>query len=224
MADIKDSVDGPGSQVQDIAMIQMMLKVVKDAKGEPYLKVNYSGEWNAETKDAIARFQQDQKLIPPEQPLKGAPDAKLPVTPDAKVTVSPAAAKLPAAAPAALKATEKAGVVELKSATFQKLNAMLPPEYKDALILPGSKTVYFPGTDAAAKAAATHISAHPQLDRVFASKAASFINEFYRQTKIVLKASATGLRRDFAGQMTVTSHAGPGESNHQFGKAADIGF
>ena len=89
MADIKDSVDGPGSQVQDIAMIQMMLKVVKDAKGAPYLKVNYSGEWNAETKDAITRFQQDQKLIPPEQPLKGLPDAKLPVTPDAKVAVSP---------------------------------------------------------------------------------------------------------------------------------------
>jgi hypothetical protein len=141
--------------------------------------------------------------------------------------MAPPAAKGPvpmAGAPAAQKATEKAGIVELKSATFERLNAVLPPEYKDAMILPGSKTVYLPGHAEAAKAAATHIIGDPQLDRIFASKAANFVTEFYKQTKIVLKASKSGLRRDFTGQMTVISDAGPGESNHQFGKAADIGF
>ena len=45
-------------------MIQMMLKVIKDAKGVPYMKSNYTGTWNDDTKDAIIRFQKDNKLEP----------------------------------------------------------------------------------------------------------------------------------------------------------------
>jgi hypothetical protein len=187
MPDIKDTVNGSGSQVQDIAMVQMMLKVIKDAKGIPYLKTNYSGTWSDDTKDAIVRFQNDQKLI-------GG------------------------------KASETSGAVGAHSETFRKLNQLLPAQYKDAMILPGARTVYFPGSAKDAASSASHISSNQDLDMKFRLKAGQFVNEFYDQTKIVLKNTDSGLRRDFKSQMTVTSQAGPGESNHQFGQAADIGF
>jgi|SRR5579864_8013 len=199
MPDIKDSVGNAKGQVQDIAMVQMMLKVIKDAKGDPYLKVNYSGEWNDQTKDAIIRFQKDHKLLDPPA----------------------AAAKAGAPPPPA----EKEGIVDPKSATFKELNGALPVDYKDAIILPGAKTVYFPGSSADAKASSAKLKGELQLDMKFRVKAADFIDQFYNQTKIVLSTPAkTGMRRDFQGQMNVISNAGPGESNHQFGQAADIGF
>jgi hypothetical protein len=114
--------------------------------------------------------------------------------------------------------------VALKSATLEKLNALLPAPYKDAMILPGRKTVYFPGTAEEAKASATHIGSNAELEPMFRQKAANFVSQFYQQTKIALKATKSGLRRKFQEQMDVVSQAGPGESNHQFGQAADIGF
>jgi len=201
MADIKDSVSGAKSQVQDIAMVQMMLKVIKDAKGDAYLKVNYNGEWNDQTKDALIRFQKDHKLI------------DLPPAPGAK-----------AGAPLA-KALDKEGVVDTDSATLKALNAALPLDYKDAIILSGAKTVYFPGSNADAKASSSKVRGELQLEMKFRIKAADFIDQFYSQTKIVVSTPpGSGMRRDFQGQMNVTSQAGPGESNHQFGQAADIGF
>jgi hypothetical protein len=211
MPDIKDTISGPGSEPQDIAMVQMMLKVIKDAKGTPYLKVNYSGEWNIETNDAIIRFQQDNKLIklPPEE---------------GKVTTTGAPTKAPAVAGAAT-AFDKTGVVESKSATFRKLNDLLPPDYKDATILPGAKTIYFPGKASEATVSSNKIRSNLQLEAKFRQKVADFIDAFYKRTKIVLKSPPrSGGRRDFKEQMNVISQAGPGESNHQFGQAADIGF
>src|SRR5271168_1496659 len=223
MADIKDTVGGPGSQVQDIALIQMMLKVIKDAKGASYLKANYSGDWNDATKDAIIRFQKDNKLIAlPQDPgkdLKGGAPAR----PAGAAKVLPASMKLPAA-PQNTGMMDKEGIVALKSATLEKLNALLPATYKEAMILPGRKTVYFPGSAEDAKASATHIGTNPELEPMFRQKAADFVAQFYQQTKIALKATKSGMRRKFQEQMDVISQAGPGESNHQFGQAADIGF
>ena len=122
------------------------------------------------------------------------------------------------------KTSETSGAVGPHSETFRKLNQLLPTQYKDAMILPGARTVYFPGSAKDAASSASHISSNQDLDMKFRLKAGQFVSEFYEQTKIVLKNTGTGLRRDFKSQMTVTSQAGPGESNHQFGQAADIGF
>lgn len=65
MPDIKDSVgEGAMNAVHDIALVQVMLKVVKNAKGEAYLGTNYDGLYGKNTKGAITSFQQDQKIIP----------------------------------------------------------------------------------------------------------------------------------------------------------------
>lgn len=211
MADIKDTVSGASSQVQDIAMIQMMLKVIKDAKGVPYMKSNYTGTWNDDTKDAIVRFQKDNKLV------------ELP--PEAGKDVKAAAPAKDAAPPASKQDFDKAGVVAAGSATFKKLNNLLPADYKDAMILPGGTTVYFPGDAKVAKDVSTGLRAELQLDMKFRLKAADVVDTLYQQTKLIIKPPAnTGTRRNFASQMNVTSQAGPGESNHQFGQAADLGF
>jgi hypothetical protein len=221
MPDIKDTVGNAASQVQDVAMIQMMLKVIKDAKGTPYLKVNYSGTWDDGTKDAIIRFQKDNGLIDP------GPDPGIKLSgPGAKNDAAKSAAGAPDAgkAPAPAVKFDKAGEVAPKSPTLTKLNAVLDAKYKNALILPGTKTVYLPGEEADAAATAKRIGFDPELDMVFRQKAATFVEEFYKQTKIVLKAPpGSGSRRSFGKQMTVVAQAGPGESNHQFGRAADLG-
>jgi hypothetical protein len=206
MPDIKDVVNGTGSQVQDIAMIQMMLKVIKDAKAVPYLKVNYSGVWNADTQDAIQRFQTDQGLLATAKaPAKGGNVMEV-LAADLKVIAS-------------------TGLVEPNSKTLAALNKLLPADYKDAIILPGGHTVYLPGKAGDAAASSGKLRGEIQLDMKFRQKAADFVDAFYKQTKIVISTPpGTGTRRDFQGQMTVVSGAGPGESNHQFGQAADIGF
>ena len=120
---------------------------------------------------------------------------------------------------------DKAGVVGPKSATFQKLSDLLPAEYKGTMILPGGTTVYFPGAAKDATDSATALRTNLQLDQKFRLKAGDFVDELYAETKLVGKAPpGTGTRRDFAKQMTVISAAGPGESNHQFGQAADVGL
>ncbi|WP_046241434.1 peptidoglycan-binding domain-containing protein, partial [Delftia tsuruhatensis] len=63
MPDIKDSVgEGGSNQVHDVALLQAMLRVVKDAKNAPYLGVDYDGSYGAQTRAALERFQNDHKL------------------------------------------------------------------------------------------------------------------------------------------------------------------
>ena len=72
MPDIKDSVgQGETNNLHDVALVQVMLRVIKDAKGAAYLGGNYDGKFAPNTKDAIIRFQQDQKLIAPPAPKAG---------------------------------------------------------------------------------------------------------------------------------------------------------
>ena len=66
MSDIQDSV-GEGAaknNVHDLALVQAMLKVIKNATGQPYLSSNYDGVYGKDTKTAITKFQQDHKIIP----------------------------------------------------------------------------------------------------------------------------------------------------------------
>jgi peptidoglycan hydrolase-like protein with peptidoglycan-binding domain len=80
MPDIKDSVGESGTNnTHDVAIVQVMLRVIKDAKGVAYLGSNYDGKYGPSTKDAIIRFQQDQKLV------------ALPVQPAAAPKVAPGA-------------------------------------------------------------------------------------------------------------------------------------
>jgi hypothetical protein len=201
MPDIKDSVgEAASNKVHDVALLQAMLCVVKNAKGVAYL-TDYDGKPGPATKAAITAFQTDQNLI-----------------------AKPGAAKADAGA------LEKAGYVGKGSATLAKLVAALPADFKDMMIIENTSTVYLPGSEADAKASVTSINATADIDPAFRGKVAQLVNLMYSTHKIVLSVTGSGGHRTFQKQYEMqlqspgSTKAGPGESNHNFGRAVDIGF
>ena len=205
MADIKDSVgEGGTNRGHDVAMVQAMLRVVKNAKGHVYLHGIYDGSYGNQTKNAIIDFQKDYNLAPVPAPGKAAP----PPGPG----------------------QEKFGLINAGGVTVQKLNAMLPPSHKDILVVEGTKTVYWPGSAADAANHEKNISNDADLEPSFRAIVAKLVNLMFARHKIVLSLTNTGGRRTFQKQFDLVTQpdpptqAGPGESNHNFGQAVDIGF
>lgn len=203
MPDIKDTVgDGGTNAVHDVAMVQMMLRAVKDAKNAPYFAADYTGTYSDAVKNAIIAFQTDKNLLPP-APVPGAPAAPPPAN------------------------VEKKGLVALNSQTLAKLNAALPAKYAAATIIADTKTLYLAMDAAAATASAKTIGAKAELDATFRGNVAKLVNDVFQQQKIALTIPGSGWRRTFAEQAALSpavTGAGPGESNHNYGQAVDIGF
>jgi hypothetical protein len=189
---ITDSVgDGATNKTHDVALVQAMLRIVKNAKGVPYLTGNYDGSYGTGTKDGIIAFQKD----------------------NAKVIQ------------AGQKGKEKEGVVDAGGTTLATLSAALPATHKELRIIPNTKTVYLEGLAADATASAGAIRSDAEFEAVFKANLASLVDTIYAQHRIVLWITPTGRRRTFAQQAAETqTNAGPGESNHNFGRASDIGF
>ncbi len=189
MPDITDSVGEPGAanKVHDVALVQAMLRVVKNAKSSPYLAGEYDGVYGGHTKTAIVDFQTDQKLI-----VKDG--------------------------------TEKLGVVSKGGPTLAKLSALVPAQYQTLRIMENTKTVYLESSaadTATSKAAVVTATLEPG----FQTKVGQLVQLMFDQHKITLWLAKDGARRTFAEQAAQTkTFAGPGESNHNFGRAVDIGF
>jgi len=198
MPDIKDSVgEGTASnQTHDVALVQAMLKVIKNAKGHSYLTTNYDGSYGKITKAAIIKLQKDHKIIPAD-PKKAAAVA------------------------------DKIGFISKNGPTIKIINKLLPASHKSMTIIANTKTVYLAGDVKDAKASSKSIKTDANLDATFRIAVGKLVDAMYDQHKIVLKTTATGRRRTLAQQALIlppASWAGPGESNHNFGHAVDIGF
>ena len=191
MPEIRDSVGAGGTNApHDVAMVQLMLRLVKNAKNAAYLGVDYTGIYDEATKNAIVAFQTDQKLL---------------------------------AAPA----NEKSGFIGKASQTFTKLKALVPAAYTSAQIIENTRTVYLAMAAATSKKSADAVQGSADLDPVFRGKVVNLVNQIYQQQKIALSIPVDGARRTFAQQAALNpavTGAGPGESNHQYGRAVDIGF
>ena len=121
--------------------------------------------------------------------------------------------------------TDKSGKLMPNGETIKKLNALLPATHKPMRIIPGTKTVYIEDTSANAALSKQAVAKYPSLEANFQKKVGDLVQEMFKQHKIVLWVTPTGYRRTFAEQSTqVNTNAGPGESNHNFGRAVDIGF
>ena len=219
MPDIKDSVGHGGTNAgHDVAMVQALLQIVKNAKGHPYLTTSYDGTYAVGTKTAIIAFQKDQKLVPVAVPA--------PVNPAVK---GPAPIKGPAA-PVAKGPTEKEGFVGPSGPTIQKLNAMLPLPYKAIRIINDTKVVYWPGSANDATASAKAIRGDVGLEASFRQNVTKLVEIMFQRHEIVLSLPTTGGLRTFQKQYDLVTQpnpptqAGPGESNHNFGLAVDIGL
>jgi peptidoglycan hydrolase-like protein with peptidoglycan-binding domain len=226
MPDIKESVGHGGiNRGHDVAMVQVLLQIVKNAKGHSYLGASYDGAYGNITKQAIIAFQKDQKLV---AEAKATPIVGPGTGPGAVAGPPPASA--PKGAPAAAKApAEKEGFVAPGSPTMQKLNSMLPPNYAAIRIIEGTKLVYWSGSATAATDSASAIRSAAGLDPTFRENVAKLVELTHQRYAIALSLPATGGLRTFQKQYELATQpnpptgAGPGESNHNFGLAVDIG-
>src|SRR5215475_15750775 len=172
MPDIKDSVgEGCANLGHDVALVQAMLQVVKNAKGAPYFNGAYDGVYSPQTKAAITDFQTDNKL------------ANAPNLPNA-----PNLLKAPNSPPG----LDKVAVIKAGSVTLKKLVASLPAEYSTMRIIEKTKTVYLEGDGAAAIASQGQVGAHPDLDVSFRANVARLIEVMFTTHKIVLSIAPQG--------------------------------
>jgi hypothetical protein len=120
-----------------------------------------------------------------------------------------------------------AGVITPGGATISAMSALLPADRSDLRVLPGQRVVYVGRPLAEATAAAQAIRANASLRKAFRNRVAQLVETMHTRHGIVLTLTPTGGRRSFAQQARILpprSYAGPGESNHNYGNAVDIGF
>jgi hypothetical protein len=124
-------------------------------------------------------------------------------------------------------ATEKAGLVAKDSGTLKKLIELLPVTHKDIRVFEKTSLVYSPGASADATTSAAAIANKIDLDTTFRQKVAATVTQMYKDHGIVLSIPKSGWRRDFAWQLNLHlagKGSQPGESNHQYGRGADLGL
>jgi peptidoglycan hydrolase-like protein with peptidoglycan-binding domain len=207
MPEISNSVgEGGRNETHDVALVQAMLRVLrKPLRHDPYYPHRVSGRFDGNTRAAIRAFQQDQGTSPPD-PL---------------------------------------GLVGVNSGTFTAMISELHavnPDLDSLRVLPGTRMVYLGASTAELEASLKEVRDARRMGRSapvgnsgeglhpdFRAEVVRMIREVYRQHQIVLRGwGEFSFGRDFDGQLsrveTGSSHAQPGEGNHNFGRAMDIGF
>ena len=195
--------DGGTNYPTDVALVQAILvKTVRPtAPGRPaapYL-ASCDGAWGTISNAAIRAFQGDRVFV------SAAGNASVP---NPKAT---------------------AGQVRPGDATWAQLLAQVPPDFANLRALPGSRIVY---VEATAQELQIKLMALTSLTfaSAFGMKVRNCINRMHQLHGIALGVCPQGDRRTFQAQYALltgggnVTHAGPGESNHNFGMATDIGF
>ncbi|MDJ0945242.1 MAG: M15 family metallopeptidase [Kiloniellales bacterium] len=111
--------------------------------------------------------------------------------------------------------------------TQTSLARLLPADRRDLRVLSGQRVVYLGRPAADANAAAQAIRTDPNLRPAFRARVADLVQAMHRAHGLVLSTTPNGGRRSFAEQARIRppqSYAGPGESNHNYGNAVDLGF
>lgn len=191
------------NNTSDVALVQAMLVKIQRplAPGQaagPYLG-SYDGNCGNLTKAAIRAFQADHVFVSP------AGNASMP-NPNAT-----------------------AGQVLPSDATWAKLVARMPAGFADLRVLSGGKIVYV-AADAATLQNRLAALGTLTFHAAFLIKVRNCINQMHAQHGIAIGVCPQGDRRDFQAQYALltgggnVTNAGPGESNHNFGMATDLGF
>jgi hypothetical protein len=209
--------DGGTNKKSDVALVQAILMKtqrslfrapLKAPITGPYL-TSYDGDCGGGTKAALRAFQDDHVF----QANGGASQkGELGFLPPGLGVVR-----------------AKPGLVEPNDTTWQKLLEKVPAEFSDMRVLPNGKTVYLAG-DADDLHDSLADAGGKTFEPNFLRKVIACITNMYRQYGIVISVCDKGDRRDFQTQDEIlhgkekVTNAGPGESNHNFGMAVDLGF
>jgi len=201
MVDITLSVGKGNAQnkVHDVAIVQLMLRVVKRANNQPYLAGTYDGGIGPITRTAIKDFQDAHNLL---------------------------------TAPPGGNVTDQDTVMMPGGETIKKLSDMLPNAYKKIRIVQNTRTVYIEGNPQHKTQSINEINGDARLTVAFKQNVVQLINQMYTTHKIPLMLGGEGGGRSFANQFAVkqaavangSRAANPGESNHNYGSAVDIGY
>lgn len=204
MQSIAQSVGEGGANLRhDVALVQALLRIARrpprlDPTRSTYLAV-IDGDCGPRTRAALRLFQADQVSVGPDGRCRDVV---------AGATV---------------------GQVRPDDPTWRFLVAAAPAEYSDLRVLVSGTTVYLaaPAADLnAALAAATALTFEPG----FGAMVQQLIRRIHQRHGIAIQVCRNGARRSFQTQYELltsgrrVTQAGPGESNHNYGQAVDLGF
>jgi hypothetical protein len=226
MADIEATVGETGpNKAHDVALVQAMLRVTRDAAGKPYLESAYDRPFTDVTTKAIARFQVEQSILAPTS------------TPPASGRASPLSLTQPMVGqpkprPSLLGelGAELAGSVKPNGPTLKRLSEALPAEYRGMRALPGAPIVYLEAASTEAEFGYRSVVHASNVDSVFRLTVERAMRQLYARSGLALQLAAKGGRRSFEDQADVirkrprSTKVGPGESNHTYGRAVDLTF
>lgn len=195
--------DNASNSRHDAALVQALLvlsqrPLLLDSKRSHYLTV-IDGDFGTNSRKALRQFQSDQVFVGPD----GRSCIQVP--------------------------GDTAGQVKPGDVTWRKLVAGAPTGYQDLRVLKNSSTVFVAATTAQASASASASAAMRFLPS-FGSRVAEFIRSMQSRYGLGIQVCSKGDLRSFQTQYELLSgggnvtHAGPGESNHNFGQAVDLGF
>ena len=204
---------GVANAAHDVALVQaILLKIIRAATATraaaPYL-ASYDGVYGNDTFLAIQAFQFDHVFVS---------------NPAVQSVPNPVAPQQSAPNPNAT-----AGRVLPNDATWVQMLARVPAEFANLRVLPGGKRVYLQATAAQLQARITALTTLT-FTPVFRTKVRACFDQMHAQHGIAVGVCPQGDRRTFAAQYALllqvpsVTNAGPGESNHNFGMATDIGF
>ncbi len=195
--------EGATNAIHDVALVQaILMKITRPPRAVTgigaYLS-SYNGVYGASTKNAINAFQTDYVF---------ASANRLQSVPNPNAT---------------------AGEVRPGDATWAAMLAQVATDFASMHVLTGGKTVYVEATAAQLQTKIVQANALT-FTTVFRTKVRACINEMHARHGIAVGVCDQGDRRTFQAQYLLlqkvpsVTHAGPGESNHNYGMATDIGF
>lgn len=193
----------------DSALVQAILASIKrpanlDPKTPVYL-TNIDGDFGDKSKKALRQFQYDRVFVNPAG------------------TISQVVAGA------------TAGLVADNDTTWKAMLAAIPPDRSDLRVLATSKTVYVAATQGQHTLNTARV-AQLTFAPTFRRLVVTLLDQIFQKYKISVSVCNQGDRRDFQTQYDLltsvdrqgrprnVTRAGPGESNHNFGQGADIGF
>lgn len=186
--------DGGRNTACDVALVQVALMKIARPNNRGAYLNSYDGACGAGTIAAIRDFIADHSLAPPARPGGAA-----------------------------------AALITVGSTAEQRLGSALPQAVSDLRCLAAGKTVFVAAT-AQDRDAALQAAARITFAPLFRTKVNAYINQMFALHGIASAVAADGGRRNFQRQYELftsgrnVTNAGPGESNHNFGYGADVGY